>query len=739
MRPRVFILFLLAEVLAGWLVFGGAWRGRELLAPLDIAPALFSKYGFVDPGFHGVPANHHVIDQLTYDLPIQHTVYQAYRRHEIPWWDPYTYAGRPLLADAHINGTDPIRVSVYQVLPFALAYNWTRIVHFFLTGLGLFLLLRHWRFGVWTSIGLALTGQYAGCQALFFGHPWIQASFLYYPFLWLIWDDALRTWRWWQQPLTALGVAGIFYAGNLQSHAYLLLFVLAFGWGYAPGFGKEWRKAVRVIGPPLLMGAALAAPVLLGQMEFFKLGVRSIEPERKPLAWLSGVASMSAAYPWILGTFRTLDIGKFISQSGLGFHLFIGSAGLFLAMIGGIHRPSKPEWAAPRRTALALVILYFLVLSSPLLGILYTRCAALAVMGLILLVALGLEQMAGVTRCWRSWGYGIVLTGLLTAFLVNVGSLLIYPRLLPKVEELVRQRDATNPALDTSPALRDFQVRNLPNEVSFRNPVAVCSWLGWLALGGFCLGGTERRRPLVLGLLVGLNLVPVLWFSQRFIPRQPILFWERLQMGGPAQQEVVQRMGGTPWRLLERAPGVHDQLFPNAMSHLYRVRTVHGYSALQPKCLFRLTPAELARCQGHVADFTYDSKERGAAAGVLQTNSTTGLARFQWQGDSAREFQVVEPDLNTIRLLFAPGPAGTLVWSDTYYPGWTAWEDGRCIGIKPLAPCFSQIEIAADCRALRLVYRPRYLRVGECLAVASLIMLLLPAGANVTRRLAAWN
>jgi hypothetical protein len=376
------------------------------------------------------------------------------------------------------------------------------------------------------------------------------------------------------------------------------------------------------------------------------------------------------------------------------------------------------------------------VLSSPLLGILYTRCAAWAVVGLIVLAALGLEQMAGAARGWRSWGYGIVLAALVTALGVNAGSLLIYPRLLPRVERLVRQRDATNPALDTSPALREFQVRNLPNEVSFRNPVAVCSWLGWLALGGFCLGGTERRRPLVLGLLVGLNLVPVVWFGQRFIPRQSILLWERLQMGGPAQQEVVERMGGTPWRLLERAPGVHDQLFPNAISHLYRVRTVHGYSALQPKCLFRLSPAELARWPGWLADFTYESKVRDAPSGVLRTNATPGMARFQWLGAAGREFRVVEPGLNTIRLWFAPGPAGTLVWSDTHYPGWTAVGESGRIEIKPLGPCFSQIEIPADCRELRLVYRPRYLGVGKGLAVMSLAAGMLLAGAGFARRLA---
>jgi hypothetical protein len=133
------------------------------LAPVDIAPTIFSKYRYVDPSAGEVPANHYIIDQLTYDLPLQYTIYGAYRRGEIPWWDPYDYAGRPLLADAHVNGTDPIRIICYLTLPFVSAYNWNLILKSILTGLGMFLLLRHLHFVFSISLPLALTFQFAGC------------------------------------------------------------------------------------------------------------------------------------------------------------------------------------------------------------------------------------------------------------------------------------------------------------------------------------------------------------------------------------------------------------------------------------------------------------------------------------------------------------------------------------------------------------------------------------------------
>lgn len=177
-------------LLAG-LAFPGGITGKSILAPLDIFPTLFSSFRYLDPQAGGVPQNHHIIDQATYDLPIQHLIYQSIRQGILPWWDPYTYGGRPLLADAHINGTDPIRVLLYQLAPFILAYNWNLMLKSILSGLGMFLLLRFLGHPMVLSILLGLSFQFAGCFALFFGHPWIQASFLYYPFIWMSWSRKL--------------------------------------------------------------------------------------------------------------------------------------------------------------------------------------------------------------------------------------------------------------------------------------------------------------------------------------------------------------------------------------------------------------------------------------------------------------------------------------------------------------------------------------------------------------------
>lgn len=369
--------FAAANMLLLLFVFRGALWGGALLAPLDIPPALFTQYQYVQPAQPPVPANHHIIDAIYYDLPLQKTIYESYRRGEAPWWDPYSFAGRPLLADAHINGTDWVRVLCYRLLPFEAAYNWTRILHFLISGLGMLLLLRAFGFEAFVSVMLALTYEFAGGFACFFCHPWVQASFLFYPFLWLLWDAAWRTSLGWREGVAGVLAAGVFYSGNIQSHAYLPVFALAFCGGYAGRSRAGWGRALRIVAVSGLLGALLAAPVLLNEIEFYALGLHMTAPS-PPLGLLAGAASLSGLYPWLLGTFRTLDVGRVLGFSGLGFCVYIGSAAFVLALLA-LRAPLAAAFVARRRMAAWLVFFYFgLILSTPLRVALYTRSCGLA-------------------------------------------------------------------------------------------------------------------------------------------------------------------------------------------------------------------------------------------------------------------------------------------------------------------------------------------------------------------------
>jgi hypothetical protein len=723
-KSRPFIWFILAQLVTCLFVFrAGVW-GESLLAPLDIAPALFSKYKYVDPESSGIPANHYDIDQLMADLPLQYSMYQAYHRGEVPWWDPFTYCGMPMLADAHCNGTDFVRLLSYACLPFELAYNWTRILHFILSGLGMFLLLRHWNIRFPISLLLSLTYEFAGCHAMSFQHPWIQSSFMYYPYLWLVWDRAARygSGRW-DMILTAFLLAGIFYSGSIQTHTYIALFMLAFGLGYAGRNAHTWGRFLSAVILPGLIAACLAAPVLGEQAELFFLSGRTVALHKNKLEWLCGIASLSGIYPWGLGTFRTLDLSKFLGQTALGFQVFVGSCVFLLAALGTRLKPLTAIQNGPKRSACILIGLYLVILSGPLLNIFYVRCAPLAVMGLVVLAGIGLESLLENAIAWRRAGWLVFGLAVGLALTTNLVAWAVYPRLLPRVKQLFKEREPANVTLDAAPALREFQAENLSAEISFHNPETALACASLMGLSVLLLWPLLRKHPAVWMALLVINLLPVLSFCYRYVPRQNIALWHRLLAGGPQQQKVMTELKGTVYRLSEVAPGMHEMVMPGAFGHLYRVRTVHGYSSLPPPNIYRLAGGSPDRWGVKTADWVYESKARNQAAGLFATNGAPGLARFQWKGQLPRRFQVEEQALTRIRLKFETGPAGFLLWTDSWYPGWQAAADGRRLAVQRIEPCFSQIEIPADVTSLDLRYQPRYLQQARWLQLIGILTL----------------
>ena len=292
---------------------------------------------------------------------------------------------------------------------------------------------------------------------------------------------------------------------------------------------------------------------------------------------------------------------------------------------------------------------------------------------------------------------------------------------MPRIERAFVERAATEAMQETPPGFREFQARNLPAEISFRNPETILAFLSLLGLALLLGRASWRQRPALWAGLLVLNFLPVLLFAGRFVPRQPMARWHELLAGGPEHQKIMEKMRDTPLRLFEVAPGWNDQLFPKCLSHLYRVRVVHGDSSLWPRNLFRLPAEEKERWKPQLADLIYESAARGQAAGRLLTNATPGLARFQWVQPSARPFAVESLGLNATRLTFEPGAAGTLLWTDTYNPGWRAILDGQRTSLTRVEPCFSQFEIPAAARTLVLQYEPRFFRAGKWLALAGLL------------------
>lgn len=715
---RVTLAFLFLSVAGLTFVFRGALWGGRLLAPLDVPPNLYAKYQWIDPQAPGIPRNHYVVDMFDFELPRQYVFWRGMQAGEFPWWEPYSDGGHPLVAEAHNNLSDPVRLLVYRWGSFATAYNWTRVVHWFLLGLGMLVLLRHLGFSGFAAVFGALTYQFASGHAFFFFPPNVEGSFLYYPFLWVVWSSFLKTPSVAKVLGSGLLCAAIFAAGNLQSYAYLPLFGGCFCLGYGGRCGQRWKRALQITVGAGLIGALVAAPFVAPQIEIYFRSKRDLGQGYHLASLLSGLLSLSGVFPWALGTFRTLDVSKALGQAGLGFCVYIGTAGALLAVIGMGWQlrqcwPAHPEL----RVAVLLIACYFgLICSTPLMKLLYTRASDLAVIGLVVCGARGLDLLTAGLRDRRIIRFLVwsnaALCGL--ALGLNLFAFTLYPRFIPRLKEAVLKREATNVSLDRAPRLRVFQVENLPNEVTVRNPetgLALLSGLSLLALVKLRTSWFLRATVLVL------NLCPLLLFGARFIPSGPMAAWQRLLEGGPEQNRLRALAAPGFKRMTEEVPGRFDCLFPGVTACYYGVHTWTGYSAYYLK-----SPAELAALPP--ANFRYLSPKRGLEQGFLDSTLAARQLRFVWESENPRRVTIAGETCNSIFLQIDPGPPGTLVRTDSYYPGWRVTTPGISARLGP-AQTFA---VPSGVTRVELRYRPSHLTATLWLSGGTLALMALAGG-----------
>ena len=84
----------------------------------------------------------------------------AIKNGEFPLWNPYYYSGHPLLATLQPAVFYPLNI-LLLFFPFDLAFNWIIILHFFLAGLFLLLLMR--------ELGASTTGSFIGALIFMLG------------------------------------------------------------------------------------------------------------------------------------------------------------------------------------------------------------------------------------------------------------------------------------------------------------------------------------------------------------------------------------------------------------------------------------------------------------------------------------------------------------------------------------------------------------------------------------------
>jgi hypothetical protein len=118
---------------------------------------------------------------------------------------------------------------------------------------------------------------------------------------------------------------------------------------------------------------------------------------------------------------------------------------------------------------------------------------------------------------------------------------------------------------------------------------------------------------------------------------------------------------------------------------------------------------------------------RLASPGFDPTRQVIGDRRPPWTGPPAREpgtAGAVETLANEIRLTAEAPGAAVLVLSDTYYPGWKAWIDGRETEVLRVNHALKGVPLEAGRHQVRFRFDPWRFRVGAWVSAVTALVLI---------------
>lgn len=229
-----------------------------LLPALAYAPA-WTTQTLLGPG-----------DGAALHFPLRTAVWQAFRRGEMPFWNPSIFLGTPLLASYRPGALHPL-MAVLALLPDFAAFQVLVLVSLAATGPLLYFCLRR--------LGAEPIGAYVGglCFALgpyLVGHlddtaTLVAAPFL--PLLLLLTERWMETGRPREAALVAVGLAGVLLAGSpeaARAGVALLAGRTLVGWLW-PGRGQRPTPMMMMVagGGGLLLAAPQLLPALLAVRE----------------------------------------------------------------------------------------------------------------------------------------------------------------------------------------------------------------------------------------------------------------------------------------------------------------------------------------------------------------------------------------------------------------------------------------------------------------------------------------
>jgi hypothetical protein len=238
-------------------------------------------------------------DAASYYQPYYEFAAREVQAGRLPLWNPYTNLGQPYHAGLQASLFYPLRWPLF-FCDFAFGYALLAWVHYFLTGIAAYVLLRV-ALGVQPVAGLlgALSIAFGGFAmghlshlTYFMAYPWFLLTVL---FVWLAVQRRQWRWTWWAGGCVGLmaliGAVHLLLVLGVLLGAYVAYHTVFAGVQLVRGS----RRPLDVVRPGLVAGGALALGVLIGAVQLWPAYTLSKNSVRQGVSW--SYINLACAHP----------------------------------------------------------------------------------------------------------------------------------------------------------------------------------------------------------------------------------------------------------------------------------------------------------------------------------------------------------------------------------------------------------------------------------------------------------
>ena len=205
---------------------------------------------------------------------------ESIRNGIMPLWNPYSSLGQPFIAFPQTAVFYPLNVMFY-VLPVVTALRWFVVLHIFLAGVFMYILMRHWNVARIAACVSAIIFIFNGMIISRLEFLTIISTLIWIPFLFYLLDRAIKKNSLWYGVLTGVVLSVQLLAGHPQTF-YYAYFSLGLYWiakstilGFTTREIKSIIKPAFVLPLATIIAISLSMIQLLPTMELTGLSVRA--------------------------------------------------------------------------------------------------------------------------------------------------------------------------------------------------------------------------------------------------------------------------------------------------------------------------------------------------------------------------------------------------------------------------------------------------------------------------------